>query len=38
MNSKGLHQSSEKEKEGHCLVFMASTKHEIRQFHVIVMQ
>ena len=37
MNSKGLHQSSGKEKES-CLLFPSSTKREIRQFHVIVVQ
>ena len=29
LNSKGLHQRSEKEKEGRCLVFRSSTKREI---------
>ena len=38
LNSKGLYQSSEKEKEGHCIVFTSSTKSEIRQFHVVVVQ
>ena len=35
-NSKGLYQSSEKEKGSRCLVFTFSTKSEIRQFHVVV--
>ena len=38
LNSKGLHQSSGKEKESCCLVFPSSTKREIRQFHVVVVQ
>ena len=38
LNFKGLYQSSEKEKESRWLVFMSSTKHEIRQFHVVVVQ
>ena len=29
LNSKGLYQRSEKEKEGRCLVFRSSTKREI---------
>ena len=37
-NSKGLHQSSGKEKESCCLLFPSSTKREIRQFHVVVVQ
>ena len=37
LNSKGLYQSSEREKEGR-LVFASSTKREIRQFHVVVVQ
>ena len=37
-NSKGLHQSSGKEKESCCLVFPSSTKREIRHFHVVVVQ
>ena len=36
--SKGLYRSSEKEKESRCLVFTPSTKREIRQFHVVVVQ
>ena len=32
LNSKGLHQSSGKEKESFCLLFPSSTKREIRQF------
>ena len=35
LNSKGLHQSSGKEKESCCLLFSSSTKREIRQFHVV---
>ena len=38
LNSKGLYQSSGKEKESRCLVFTFSTKREIRQFHVVVVQ
>ena len=38
LNSKGLHQSPGKEKESCCLLFPSSTKHEIRQFYVAVMQ
>ena len=37
LNSKGLYQSSEREKEGRP-VFASSTKSEIRQFHVVVVQ
>ena len=38
MNSKGLFQSSGKEKENCCFVFPSSTKREIRHFHVLVVQ
>ena len=38
MNSEGLCQSSEKEKESCCLVIPSSTKREIRNFHVVVVQ
>ena len=38
LNSKGLHQSSGKEKESCCLLLPSSTKREIRQFHVVVVQ
>ena len=38
LNSKGMHQSSGKEKESFCLLFPSSTKREIRQFHVVVVQ
>ena len=38
LSSKGLHQSSVKEKERCCLVFPSSTKHEFRHFHVVVVQ
>ena len=38
MNSKGLYQSSGKENESCCLLFPSSTKREIRQFHVAVVQ
>ena len=38
LNSKGLYQSSGKEKESCCLVFTFSTKRDIRHFHVIVSQ
>ena len=38
LNSKGLYQSSGKEKESCCLVFPSSTKREISHFHVVVVQ
>ena len=40
LNSKRLYQSSGKEKESHSLVFMLSTKHEIRHMlrYIIVVQ
>jgi len=38
LNSKGLYQSSGKEKESCCLVFPSSTKREFRHFHVVVGQ
>ena len=38
LNSKGLYQSSGKEKESSCLLFPSSTKREIRQFHFVVVQ
>ena len=38
LNSKGLHQSSGKEKESCCLLVLSSTKREIRQVHVVVVQ
>ena len=38
LNSKGLHQSSGKEKGSCCLVFPSPTKREIRHFHVVVVQ
>ena len=38
LNSKGLYQRSGKEKESRCLVFTSSTKREIRQFHIVVVQ
>ena len=38
LNSKGLHQSSGREKESCCRLFPFSTKREIRQFHVVVVQ
>ena len=39
LNAKGLHESSRKEKwESCCLLFPSSTKREIRQFHVVVVQ
>ena len=37
-NSEGLYRSSGKEKESCCLVFHSSKKHEIRYFHVVVVQ
>ena len=36
--SKGLYQSSGKEKENCCFVFPSATKREIRHFHVVVVQ
>ena len=36
--TKGLYQSSGKEKEGRCLLFTSSTKREIRQFQVLFVQ
>ena len=38
LNSKGLYQSSGKEKDCCCLVFPSSTKREITHFHVLVVQ
>ena len=38
LNSKGLYQSSGKEKESCCLVLPSSTKLEMRHFHVVVVQ
>ena len=38
LNSKGLYESSGKEKESCCLVFPSSTKREISHFHVVVVQ
>ena len=38
LNSKRLYQSSGKEKESCSLVFTSSTKHEIRHFHILVVQ
>ena len=38
LNSKGLYQSSRNEKESCCLVWPSSTKREIMQFHVVVVQ
>ena len=38
VESKRLYHSSRKEKESRCLVFTSSTKHEIRQFHIEVVQ
>ena len=38
LNSKRVYQSSEKGKESRCLVFTSSTKREIRQSHVVVVQ
>ena len=38
LNSKGLYQSSGKEKESGCLVFPSSTKRQFRHFHVVVVQ
>ena len=37
-DSKGLHQSSAKEKESCCFVFPSLTSREIRHFHVLVVQ
>ena len=38
VESKGLHQSSGKEKEGCCIFVPFLDKHEIRQFHVVVVE
>ena len=38
LNSKGLYRSSGKEKESCCVVFPASTKRQIRCFHIVVVQ
>ena len=38
LNSKGLYESSGKEKQSCCVVFPSSTKREIRKVHVIVVQ
>ena len=38
VESKGLHQSSGKEKEGCCIFVPFLDKHEIRQVHVVVVQ
>ena len=38
LNSKGLHQSSGKEKGSCCLVLPSPTKREIRHFHAVVVQ
>ena len=38
LNSKGLYQSSGKEKENCCFGFPSSTKPEIRHYHVVVVQ
>ena len=38
LNSKGLHQSSGKQKESCCLLFPSSIKREIKQFYVVVEQ
>ena len=38
LNSKRLYQRSGKEKESRCPLFMSSTKREIRNFHVVVVQ
>ena len=37
-NSEGLYQSSGKEKESCCLVFLSSTKREVRHFRVVIVQ
>ena len=38
LNSRGLYQSSGKEKQSCCLAFPSSTKREFRHFHVVVVQ
>ena len=38
VDSKGLYQSSGKEKQSCCLAFPSSTKREFRHFHVVVVQ
>ena len=38
LSSRALYQSSGKEKESCCLVFLSSTNREIRHFHVVIVQ
>ena len=38
LNSKGLYQSSGKEKDSCCLVFLSLTKREFGHFHIVVVQ
>ena len=38
LNSKRLYRSSGKEKESCCLVLMSSAKHEIKYYHIVVVQ
>ena len=38
LNSKGLYQTSGKEKESCCLVFPSLTKSKLRHFHIVVVQ
>ena len=38
LSSRGLYQSSGKEKESCCLVFLSSTNREIRHVHVVIVQ
>ena len=38
LNSKGLYQTSGKEKESCCLVFLSLTKSKLRHFHIVVVQ
>ena len=38
LNSKRLYRSSGKEKESCCLVVMSSAKHEMKYYHIVVMQ
>ena len=38
LNSKRLYRSSGKEKESCCLVLTSSAKHEIKYYHIVVVQ
>ena len=38
LNTEGLYRSSREEKRDHCLVFTSSTKREIKDFYIVVVQ